>query len=256
MSNSNYPAFVKYPSIPHLAEKPLILDNDVKVFEKLDGGNSQTRYYKGRILAGNRSKFLTEKDKKFEWFQQFLKWAKSNYSLFNIPEKIILYGEWLSQHTLDYFSGDRDNFYLIDLFDTGSREFIDYSETKKKIKGWGITDIRLLNPLVEGKISEKNLGNLVINRKSDYREGYMEGVVVKDYSSQSFAKLWRKSLIKKEITKEDVQKQIFVCVEGGKKVSHKNLVNGIIEDLESQRITYDYQEIMKTIDNFLKNKQS
>jgi ATP-dependent RNA circularization protein (DNA/RNA ligase family) len=252
MENSNYPSFVKYPRIPHLVEKPSILSNSVNVFEKLDGGNSQVRYYKGRILAGNRSKFLSEKDKKFEWFQQFLKWAKSNYSLFNLSEKTILYGEWLSYHTLEYFPKYRDNFYLIDFFDMESGEFLDYSKAKEKIKELGIKDIKLLNSLFEGKISEKKLENLVINRRSDYRDGYMEGVVIKDYSSQSFIKLWRKSLFKKKITKEDIQRQMFVCIEGGKKISRSNLVRGIIEDLECQKIPYDFQRITGVVDSFLK----
>ena len=87
----NYPPFVKYEGINFIDEEAGLLVRDIEVYEKLDGGNSQIRTYKGRILAGNRSKFLTDKDTKFEWFQQFLRWASGNYSLFNLPGNLIVF---------------------------------------------------------------------------------------------------------------------------------------------------------------------
>ncbi|MFH1608029.1 MAG: RNA ligase family protein [archaeon] len=254
MNNPNYPDFIKYPSILHLAEDLSILDNDVKLFEKLDGGNSQVRYYNGRILAGNRSKFLSEINKRFGWFQSFLKWAKSNYSFFNLPEEVIVYGEWLNSHTLEYSKESKNHFYLIDLFDIASKKFLDYSNAVEKIKIWGIEDVRVLDCLFNGKISEKKLEDLVINRESDYRKGHMEGVVVKDYSSQSFSKLWRKSLVQKEITFEDLKKQIFTLGEEGKKISRKSILGSIIDDLERQNIPYDRQNVKEIVEGFLKNK--
>jgi len=87
-----YPDFIKYGRIPHIMEVPELLDNNVEVYEKLDGGNSQVRIFKNRILAGNRSKFLTDKDRRFSWFQDFKKEAMSNYSLYYLSENLIVYG--------------------------------------------------------------------------------------------------------------------------------------------------------------------
>ena len=43
--------YVKYKRIPHLEEIPHILDNPVKVYEKIDGGNCQIRKIEGRNMV-------------------------------------------------------------------------------------------------------------------------------------------------------------------------------------------------------------
>ena len=119
--------FIKYPRIPHLVEIPRLLNHPVEVYEKLDGGNVQVRKINGRVVCGCRAHYLgNPKYFRQEWFKDFQKWTFSNYSFYEIPENVIIYGEWLSRHTLDYKSEFTNRFFLIDLLDFDEGAFIEY----------------------------------------------------------------------------------------------------------------------------------
>lgn len=188
-------AFVKYPEIPHLMEIPEILDSDcLEVYEKLDGGNSQVRVHNRRIFTGSRANFLNrEENFRFEWFKEFNHWVRSNYSFYNLPESLILYGEFLSPHTLKYKPKFESRFFLIDVYDLSSGRFIPYEKARKTLEHHlGIRDILFLEALAKGRVSMNKVKKLAI-ADGQYSEYGREGVVIKDYLHQKFAKLWRTS---------------------------------------------------------------
>lgn len=238
--------FIKYPRIPHLAEDFTILNNPVEVYEKLDGGNSQVRLHKGVILAGNRSKFLTDKDTRFSWFSDFLKWAKRNYDFYNLPENWIVFGEWLAPHTLEYPLENQDKFYLIDLFDISLNKFIKYSVAKNSLEERGITDIEFLSPLHTGKIGFNKLKSLIYPSK--YKEGNSEGVVIKDYESQKFAKLWASSLEIDQLNYDNLMRVYLSLVNlKDSKVSESDIVNEFHNDLKKTGFSVSLDKITKFV---------
>jgi hypothetical protein len=189
--------FVKYADIPYLQSNKGILDNNVKIYEKLDGGNCQVRTENWRILAGSRSHYITGKEEylnstkdKRKWFGNFLHWTMSNKSFHNLPEKFILFGEWLSKHQVPYDKEHLNKFYAIDLLDLSKGRFIDYDDAPLILTDLGIKDVIFLRKLAEGKFSIKDLEKLV--EKSDFYPGVAEGVVIKDYVNQDFAKFLSK----------------------------------------------------------------
>jgi len=237
-----YPEFVKYMRIPHLAEIPGILDYPVEVFEKLDGGNTQVRKYKGVILAGNRSRFLTDKDTRFDWFQNFLKWAKGNYSFYNLPENLIIFGEWLSYHTLSYSEKSENKFYVIDVFDTNTKKFLNYEGGKKLLNDFGIKDLRFFNPFLKGKVNQKILEKIV--QHSDYREGEAEGIVIKHYPSQSFAKLWASSIRKHpQIHYLDLKRTHMSMIESGEDISIRSIMEKLYDDLRKSDLMVSQHQV-------------
>jgi len=241
-----YPKFVKYMRIPHLAEIPEILDYPVEVFEKLDGGNVQVRKHKGIILAGNRSKFLIDKDTRFDWFQNFLKWAKGNYSFYNLPENLIIFGEWLSHHTLSYPKKAENKFYVIDVFDTNEKKFLNYNEGEKLLDNFEIKDSRFLNPFLEGKVNKKILEKIV--QHSDYREGESEGIVIKHYPSQSFAKLWASSIRKHaQIHYLDLKRTYMSMIESGEDISIKSITKKLYDDLRKSGLMVSQHKVQDYI---------
>ena len=141
----------------------------------------------GRMLCGNRSNYLNEKYFNRYWFIDFLQWVHRNYSLFAIEPKYIFYGEWLAPHTLEYAKEFQNRFYLIDVFDIEAERFLKYPRACELIQEYQLQDISVLKPLFTGKISEKELDNLLL--KSDYGTEQKEGVVIKDYANQLFVKL-------------------------------------------------------------------
>lgn len=247
------PKFKKYPTIPHLAEVPRILDRPVEVYEKLDGGNAQVRLHQGRILAGNRSRFLTDRETRFSWFQDFLHWSQANYSFYNLPGNLIVFGEWLSPHTLDYFCEHRNRFYLIDLFDTENERFVPYKEAALILDELGIKDVQKLAQIFKGKTDRPHLESMV--ERSAYRPGKSEGLVVKNYETQQFAKLWE-SVIKRrtrEVTQQDIRRAVLTMVESGKVVALESVIQEILDDMTRQKFTISEPSISRAVRSYFTN---
>ncbi|MEX0920452.1 MAG: RNA ligase family protein [Candidatus Pacearchaeota archaeon] len=224
--------FIKYPSIPHLTEVPEILESDrLQVFEKLDGGNSQIRVLNGQILTGSRANFLTREEYfRFNWFKDFNNWAKSNYTLYNLSEDFVVYGEFMSPHTINYKPEFTNKFFLIDLYKISEDRFIPYSSSREILNDSGIEKILFLEPLAEGKLEIGDVKKLAL-WESKYSNYGREGVVVKDYDNQKFAKLWRTSL---KSSKKDLMDEIsktMLSLRGSGELTSSNKTEEIPEDL-------------------------
>lgn len=263
MDSKNYPDFVKYERISHLAEVMSILDNRVCIYEKLDGGNSQVRKHRGRILAGNRSNYLTDNfvRSKFHipecrWFGDFLRWASGNRSFYNLPEDKIVFGEWLAKHTLDYRPENMDKFYVIDVLDLQNGKFIPYENASELLKKLGIEDVKFLSPIFKGKIGYAQLEKLV--DRSDYRDGKAEGLVIKDYDSQKFAKLWERTLNRKKrtLSYEDVRRTIMTMIESDMAITRENVLQELRTDYDNQKIVYSGVELSKIVNRYFDSPTS
>ncbi len=191
------PEFIKYPEIPHLAEALDILDGKVQVFEKIDGGNCQVRMSNGRLFCGSRANFLKRKEFfRFDWFKDFNRWAMSNPSLRSLSENLIVYGEFAAYHTLTYLPEFTNRFFLIDIYDLNSERFLPYGKSRGILEDKLHTeDILFLDSLAKGRVNLDSVNALAMG-PSQYSPYEREGVVIKDYRRQKFAKLWRTSVIK------------------------------------------------------------
>ena len=263
MELEKYPPFVKYQRIPHLAEVMSILRDKVSIYEKLDGGNVQIRNHNGRILAGNRSSYLTDKFVRSKahilecrWFGDFLKWASGNYSFYNLPEDKIVFGEWLAKHTLDYNLENMNKFYVLDVFDLEKERFIPYENASKLLNNLGLEDVRFLSLIFKGKIRYEELERLV--DKSDYRNGKAEGLVIKNYDSQEFAKLWERTVNRKKraLSYEDVKKIIMTMVESDMLITRENVIQEMEEDYTNQKINYSDNELRKMVNKYFDDPAS
>lgn len=243
-------SFVKYKRIPHLEEIPRILDNPVKVYEKIDGGNSQIRKIEGRVFCGSRAHFLTREEFfSQDWFKDFQKWAMNGYRFYNLPENLIVYGEWSSRHTLDYKPKFTNQFFLLDIFDLSTGKFLSYNEGRDKLVHLGIEGPLYLRTLFSGKTNMEQLKKMI--GKSDYRDGDMEGLVIKNYDMQEFAKLWTSSVKRKGIvTQSDVQSTFFSLKDEGKPITRKNLLRELESDLRRSKRDVSLKEIEKAVERF------
>ncbi len=246
------PAFVKFPEIPHLMEILNILDSDsLEVYEKLDGGNTQIRNYKGRIFTGSRANFLNrEENFRFDWFKNFNRWAKSNYSLYNLPENLIVYGEFMSHHTIPYSSKFVNKFFLIDIYDLEKEKFISYKKAKDNLeKRFGVKDIFFLETLAKGRLNLDQIKTLATG-ESRYTSYGREGVVVKDYEKQKFAKLWETSVnqTKKGLIKEIKKTLLSLQIPREYKISSDYFASLVYGELKrSGRKNISLTEISETI---------
>ena len=242
----NDPVFIKYPEIPHLAETPEILDGkNVEIFEKIDGGNCQVRISNGRLFCGSRANFLKRTEHfRFDWFKDFNKWAMSNQSLHNLPENLIIYGEFSSPHTIFYNSESTNRFFLIDIYNISNGKFLPYEESKSLLETkLFVEDILFLDILAKGKISLESVKYLATG-KSRYSHGDREGVVIKDYKKQKFAKLWRTSVNQ---TREGLTDEIRKTIQSLK--AEYPSVQGLLEQAPSYAIGLPdlvYEELLRS----------
>ena len=252
------PDFVKYLEIPHLMEVPEILNrNCLEVYEKLDGGNSQVRIHNGRIFTGSRANFLKREEHfRFDWFKDFNNWAKSNHTFHNLPESLIVYGEFLSPHTLKYKPEFESKFFLIDVYDISQRKFIPYGVAKRGLEDdFGIKEVLFLEALAKGKLSMDEIKELAMG-ESKYSSYGREGVVIKDYHHQNFAKLWRTSVNpSKEGLIEEIDKTIlslqrinpFLIPEHLSLMVYKELKRSGREDISLAEISKTIKRVMNKI---------
>ncbi len=242
--------FVKYKRIPHLEEIPHILDNPVKVYEKIDGGNCQIRKINYRVLCGTRAHFLTREEFFTEdWFKDFQKWALKDYRFYNLPENLIIYGEWTSKHTLDYKPEFTNKFFLLDVFDLETHGFIPYNEGKERLLDLNIEGPLYLPTIFSGKTDIEQLKKML--EHSEYKNGDKEGLVIKNYNMQEFAKLWTSSIKRKGIvTQSDVQNVFLSLKDEGKSVNRKILLRQLESDLRRSKRNVPAKEIERVVEQF------
>lgn len=190
------PKFVKYPKIPYIEESTDIFGHQGYVFEKLDGSLSQVRKNNNQVWGGSKANFLTGRAiSRSNWMSDFLGWMYSNDSLNNLPDGLIMYGEWVGEPlgVKHYDKKNRNQFYFIDLavIEDGKPIFYDYEEAAGYLDEWCIKGIRILPPIKKaeaGFFSEGSVRSLAKNTRSQLGDGEVEGVVLKNYRIQEFGK--------------------------------------------------------------------
>lgn len=189
--SKKYPPFVKYPKIPYVELFQGIWGQEGYVFEKIDGSITQIRNTDFGLVGGSRANYLTGDLTKVSWFPKFLGWMRSNKSLHRLPKRIVLFGEWVVRGRLNYDGDKLSKFYFIDLgfVDRKGLGIFDYMEAKDYLMKWGIEDVNVLSPLKKGIFEEDNVKKSVLSLKSKLGGNQIEGVVLKNYSNQEFAKI-------------------------------------------------------------------
>jgi len=180
---------VKYPNMPQLDEVPIAvreaLFEDSYEFEKLDGGNVQVDMREEVITYGLRSGYLD--GGRAPWVEELNKWYWTSRERIHELPPGIYYGEFLAPHTIEYKPEYVNKFVLIDVFDDG--EFMDYEAGYERVRQHGLEDIMLKAPVLhKGKVTMEEI-LAMINGKSEFSvNGEREGVVIKDYTTQTFVK--------------------------------------------------------------------
>jgi len=191
-------SFFRYPHTPHLAwlgaasprddkvlsveEVRSLLSREVVVEEKLDGANLGVSLGPdGGLKFQNRGQYLAE-----PYSGQF---ARLSDWLIDHADKLwtslttdtILFGEWCAaRHSLDYVALP-DWFLLFDVYDRTAGCFWSVERRNALAERAGIAAVP---QLARGKFSVKSLKTLVEASKSFYRPGPLEGIVVRQDSSE------------------------------------------------------------------------
>lgn len=141
----------KYPRIPHLPGSNFLEDDisaigfpkgDFYVFEKLDGANLGISIGEPGVLRlQNRGAYLENKRPHPQW-DAAKNWSYSMYEVFsalftNLPEKSIVFGEWLyAKHSI-YYSRLESLFVVYDIY-TGHETFLPYPQVRMRAEEVGL----------------------------------------------------------------------------------------------------------------------
>lgn len=200
--------FFRFPHTPHLAwlgqdaprddkvlsaaDVKVLLAGEVLVEEKLDGANlGFSLATDGSLRAQNRGQYLAEPHA--GQFAQLPAWlAQHDDALRSVlTSDIIVFGEWCAaRHTLDY-AALPDWFLLFDVYDRLAGRFWCSSRRNALALSAGLVTVP---QLTHGLHSVASLKELVATCSSRYRQGPLEGVVIRRDSAQwceSRAKLVR-----------------------------------------------------------------
>lgn len=185
--------FFRFPHTPHLtwlgdgsprddkilsvAEMASLLKGDVVVEEKLDGANiGFSLGADGRLLAQNRGQYLVAPYA--GQFARLSSWLAQHGNDLRavLDSNLIVFGEWCAaRHSLDYVALP-DWFLIFDVYDRSCGRF--WSRARRD--GLAIKSSLIGVPqLLSTKTSLDALKTLVVNRPSHFREGALEGIVIR-----------------------------------------------------------------------------
>jgi len=200
--------FFRFPHTPHLAwlgldaprddkvllpaEVKVLLAGEVVVEEKLDGANlGFSLAPDGSLRAQNRGQYLAEPHA--GQFARLPAWLAQHADALRsvlVPD-IIVFGEWCAaRHSLEYVALP-DWFLLFDVYDRLAGRFWCNSRRNALALSAGLVTVP---QVAHGRYTVASLKELVATRSSHYRQGPLEGVVIRRESAQwceSRAKLVR-----------------------------------------------------------------
>ena len=177
-------SFTKYMHLERLGTSEVegIEIGTTYVFPKLDGTNASVWLGKdGEIKAGSRNRHLSLGSDNAGFFA----FAVANPALklyLQLNKHHILYGEWLVPHSLKTYRDDAwRRFYIFDVYDTVSQQFIPYEEYKDELVSFGLD---FLSPIKIVKNGDAATFTDLLQHNTLYIKdgmGIGEGIVIKNY---------------------------------------------------------------------------
>ncbi|HVX56778.1 MAG TPA: RNA ligase family protein [Candidatus Saccharimonadales bacterium] len=185
--------FFRFPHTPHIAwlgagaprddkvlapnEVHALLDGPVVVEEKLDGANlGFSLTPDGTLRAQNRGQYLTQPHA--GQFQRLPEWMALHGEglTATLGQDHIAFGEWCAaRHSLDY-PALPDWWLLFDVYDRRNQRFWSTRRRDALARALGVFAVPRV---AEGKQTVASLKQMVIQGRSRYRDGVLEGVVVR-----------------------------------------------------------------------------
>ncbi len=185
--------FFRFPNTPHLlwlgqgqprddkilsdAEIAALLQDEVLIEEKLDGANLGISLdTQGELRVQNRGQYLPQPFS--GQFSRLNSWLGQHREILRraLTPELILFGEWCAaRHSLDY-SRLPDWFLLFDVYDRQAGKFWSVERRNRLARELNFTTVPLLR---RTKITRNRLVQLLDEAQSHYRNGKVEGIVIR-----------------------------------------------------------------------------
>lgn len=151
------------------------LNKEILIEEKIDGANLGISIGNdNKIYVQNRGHFINSDDHaQFKYLDKWINNKKNELYQILIPDRYILYGEWLyAKHSIKYTKLP-DYFIAFDIFDKLNDCFLSRNLVSEILKKTSIHQIKLINNTII-----KNIEDLkqYVYSESQYYEGIVEGI--------------------------------------------------------------------------------
>ena len=268
--------FEKYNKIKSLDDEEnaeLLTDenDEIIIEEKLDGANFRIYLKKdGTVIFGSRSKELEENSENERW-STCINYLREKIRKAPKPNKnIIIYGECMLKHTIDYDWEKTPIFLAFDvkLLDGKKNNYLDYNSKTSYFKTFNLTPVPLLYKGKVRNMPEVTEESIPLSKYSSVSKA--EGVVIKNYSKQLFGKFVRtefkeknsdafgtspkhctseeERFVAKYCTNARIEKNVLKLIDDGNKLELQ-LMNQL-----PNKVWYDiWEEEMKNILTFCKS---
>ena len=183
---------ISYPKIRPLGhnEIPDFLEHkehEVVITEKLDGANLRFIFYAGNIYFGTRNTIIDQAEEEESGWITTINYIKDKISLKNIEKynNYTFFGEAMKKHTLSYNWETIPKFIGFEILDSDSN-WLKHDEMEKIFLEIGLSVVPVIKRCKIGDLDEQKLQKPI---PSLYRDGFAEGIVMKDQVTSERAKI-------------------------------------------------------------------
>lgn len=168
-----------------------ILDFDCYVQEKLDWANLSVWLHEGWLYVGSRTQVVWTPECKVG-FRGAVEYCNNHVGIRDLLESLgegfRLYGEWLVKHSISYPQECYNKFYMYDILDTKTGDFLLTGQVDALAKQYGIHHPEIL---LQGKITIEQIKEIAWTSKIAQ---VWEGVVIKapEYINKFLSKQYAK----------------------------------------------------------------
>jgi len=135
----------KYVDIERFKEKYALVftkGEHITITEKVDGANASIRFDGDKLVAFSRRQMLAEGNT-LQGFYDFVQTLDATIVGAALGTRYILFGEWLVKHTIKYPDSVMKQFYVFDVWDTETEQYVPWEKTKQIAEFVGLKTVPL-----------------------------------------------------------------------------------------------------------------
>lgn len=181
---------IKYRSISRMGHRSTVgmfeVGDEIVITEKIDASNASFTLDNGVVKVFSRNLELDETNN----LNGFYQWVQENINPKELVKEFIYFGEWLGNPHKVRYEGHEKSFFLFDVYDKQLEKYIPFHHVVWEAKRMKLNRVPVLYDgsfisfeHLESHVGKTELGGMIGTQSTG------EGIVVKNYSKQGFAKM-------------------------------------------------------------------